>query len=128
MKKSYIKHSLWAVLILVLIFSNDYLKSRKLKNEHYYTIGKVYGFTKENRGGVDILFNFNVRGVTYDGKILSTFSKQERLNLLDKRFLVIFHPKNPGINSVFLDKPVKDSPLIPPIGGWIDLPEMKLTP
>lgn len=125
MKKSYLIHSLWAVLILILIFSNDYLKSRKLKNEHYYTIGRVYGFTKENRGGIDILFNFDVKGKMYEGKILSTTSKQERLSLLNKRFLVIFYPKNPKINSILFDKLIIDSLLVAPSEGWSELPKIE---
>jgi hypothetical protein len=124
MKKTNLFQIIGAVLILALIFSNDYLKSIKLKKEHNYTVGKVYDFTKDNRSGVDLLFRFDVEGEAFEGKILSPYSKAEQTRILNKQFLVIFYPKNPKINSILLDKPIKNNLQSPP-EGWSELPKIQ---
>lgn len=122
MNRSAVIQTLIITLVVGLMLINYFSKHNKLKNEQRYTIGTVYGFNKTGRGGTDILFKFTVNAKEYKGSRISPFTRDERLELLDKKFIVKFYPKNPKINGIEFNKMLTDSLLKPPPQGWKEVP------
>ena len=127
MKRSNWLHALFVVLMLGIFFlyNNNNSTSKLIKN-HLFTIGLVHRLVDKGRGGIYLLYKFKVNSKHYESQVPATaLSVKKNRDILNKRFLVMFYPKNPKLNRIMFDKLVLDSLLEAPPEGWRKEPDLR---
>lgn len=91
-----------------------FVRGGKLRKHHRYTIGNVYKTHWSVKSGKFADYCFTVGGVEYEGgeKALPD------MRLAGGRYVVKFHPPDPGIHVIYYRAPVPDSVGPAPPEGW----------
>jgi len=124
-KAYYVMNVVVIIAVLSGIFFYENWKANKLEENFRYTIGKVKGYEGLARGGAALIYHFSYNGIGYQEERPIDLSKDRRAQLIGKRFIVKFNPKNPKISRIQLDSLVTDSLLVAPPNGWKDLVNVK---
>ena len=114
----------WGGIFLVAFFTYTHFAgkdfNKKLRQEHRYTVGEVYGTHWTPKAGKFADARFWVEGKKY--LVSADADALAGQELVGKRFLVEYHPPDPlHYNIMYLDSPAPDS-IVAPGKAWATPP------
>ncbi|RZJ57702.1 MAG: hypothetical protein EOO55_02825 [Hymenobacter sp.] len=114
----------WGLLGLAAFFIIIHLLGQnlheKLRQQHRYTVGTIYGTHWTTKAGKFAGTRFFVAGKKYT--VNANADALVGQVLVGRRFLVEFHPPDPTYSVLYLEAPIPEWLATPPSQGWDTVP------
>lgn len=119
-KNNVIVFSIIVALVTILYLTLDYFPSKKLSENHRYTVATIVKITYPSEGGPSARIDYVVKNKHYSS--FFDFNWDDKNYVVGKRMYISFNPDDPEISSVIFDTSVPDTLTIIPPEGWIKIP------
>ena len=111
--------SLIVLIWIIIPASLDIIRYKMLPKKGIYSIGEITNVIDDRRSAASVNFTFTYQNKSYvDVAVADKYDQK----LVGKRFFVLFHPNDPKMVKMLLDKPVPDDIENAPNDGWKQLP------